>query len=336
MLLAAGSNPAASAPTITFAHVYCTGTSGGLMAASSRGRVIGIVLFGTSILVALIAIAALVGALFLAESHVQSAVKEYNDKFVAVAVAKVDLPPGTTIDPEEHLETIFYPKALHLAKDADGNEIIVTDTASLDGRVPAERIAKGDPIRAERLVAAQSGYGLSALLKERQRAVQLDLPENSIVSGFIIPGDYVDVLYTGPDPKLGGQHTKTILQAQRVLAIGTTLNQIPGSDSGAGATAGWVEPPPSVTLAMSPEDAQLVTHASTNGVVTLTLRNYVDVTKMETHGTSSYDLPGATQAQLIAKPSAVRTARNTKATPGDSAAPAQPAPNGSKVDYILR
>ncbi|MEO0606140.1 MAG: RcpC/CpaB family pilus assembly protein, partial [Myxococcota bacterium] len=70
--------------------------------------------------------------------------------------------------------------------------------------------------------------------------------------------------------------TRTMLQAVTVLAVnnrlGTSVEKLDGRYR------------PSVTLAVTPENAQKLTHAVAQGEVTLTLRNDIDVTHVETHG----------------------------------------------------
>ena len=106
------------------------------------------------------------------------------------------------------------------------------------------------------------------------------------MAGFINPGDYVDIIFTGNDSDKGGKHTMTLLQSKQVLAVGQRMAT---RDSISRRAQGG----PSVTLALTPQEAQMVTHAVRTGRVTLTLRNHVDVTKQEVHGVAPGQFIGA-------------------------------------------
>ncbi len=203
---------------------------------------------------------------------------------VSVVVAKVTLYQGQTLN-EENLEIRqvapeFVP------------ETVFRDLALVLGRVPLERIIEGEYIRSERLADPEAGVGLNALIPRGQRALSVNITNGSAVSGFLNPGNYVDVLVTiTGKPKDGSkgkdvQQTVTMLQARKVLAVDNRL----GEDNIASEDAAQAQP--SVTLALTPEEAEKMTHAHTEGTVTLTLRNDVDVTQVTTNGTRNDNLIG--------------------------------------------
>src|SRR5207245_7547748 len=98
------------------------------------------------------------------------------------------------------------------------------------------------------------------------------------VSGFITPSSRVDVLAAGgPDGGGGGDlRGKLILQNVRVLATGKSIEQRDDKP---------VEVP-TVTLLVSPEDAEKLTLATRGDPVRLTLRNFQDEAIVRTAGTS--------------------------------------------------
>src|SRR5262249_42406669 len=110
------------------------------------------------------------------------------------------------------------------------------------------------------------------------------------VSGFVTPNSRVDVLVSG-DPtdeaKEGDKKGKVILQNVRVLATGTNIEQKDEKP---------VEVP-TVTLLVSPEDAEKLTIATRAEAVRLALRNYRDEDIMPTAGIAMKTLfqpdPGA-------------------------------------------
>jgi Flp pilus assembly protein CpaB len=78
--------------------------------------------------------------------------------------------------------------------------------------------------------------------------------------------------------------TRTLLQAVTVLAVNNRL--------GGGQRIATDKVKPSVTLAVTPEQAEKITHAVTQGGVTLTLRNDIDVTHVENNGAQVENLLG--------------------------------------------
>src|SRR5208337_4573949 len=86
------------------------------------------------------------------------------------------------------------------------------------------------------------------------------------VAGFVVPGTMVDVLVTGNTTN-GDSITRTILQDLRVLAVGQKSE--PDRE---GKPQTYTE----VTLLVTPEEAEKVTMASTEGKIHLALRNTID------------------------------------------------------------
>jgi pilus assembly protein CpaB len=208
----------------------------------------------------------------------QTAVRQQD--LVGIVVATKNIEQGTTLS-AEHLEVRKVPRAFFLDTMVNAPEAVV-------GRVPRERVLVGEAIRTERLADPKAGAGLNALIPKGQRALQVELRGAAGVGGFVTPGDYVDILFTGDakgmrnadmEKLTPGKHTTTLLQSKLVLAVDDLLAV--DDDGGDGAKAA-----PSVTLALTPEEALQVAHAKQTGKVTLTLRNHVDVTRQEMQGVS--------------------------------------------------
>jgi pilus assembly protein CpaB len=203
-----------------------------------------------------------------------------------VVVAMAGLNQGITITPEmlnvAEIEPAFVPdNVFH-----DVNDVI--------GRVPAERIIQGEYIRMERLADPNAGIGLNAIIPRGQRAISIGLANGKAVSGFLNPGNYVDILLTIQSEKLDDKRTVTMLQAVKVLAVNSRLSQ--DEDEGKGRDG--AQHGASVMIALTPEDAEKITHASNAGVITLTLRNDVDVTKQITQGAHVSKLLGKEEEQV--------------------------------------
>jgi len=124
------------------------------------------------------------------------------------------------------------------------------------------------------------------------------------VAGFVTPGTRVDVLLTGTPTGSSDLQTTTVLQDVRVLASGHTLEK---------STTGEAQNAAVITLLVTPEDAQKLTLANSEGRIQLALRNPLDTRQDEVASASARGLykggaaPAPTAAvhhAVIAKPQA--------------------------------
>jgi pilus assembly protein CpaB len=128
-------------------------------------------------------------------------------------------------------------------------------------------ISKGDFILANKLAGENAGAGLPSLIPPGMRAVSVRVNEVVSVAGFVTPGTRVDVLLTGTPTGGSEPETTTVLQNVAVLASGHTLERT---------ATGEAQNTPVITLLLSPDDAQKLTLASTEGKIQLALRNPLD------------------------------------------------------------
>lgn len=148
----------------------------------------------------------------------------------------------------------------------------VTNTILID-----EAILEG------RLAVRGSGVGLAPIIPVGMRAVAVRVNDVAGVSGFVLPGMRVDVLVTGRPPDGAGTITATALQNILVLSAGTTMQ----ADS-----RGQAIQAPTVTLQVSPEQAETLTLANNEGHIQLVLRNGSDQTIEKTPGREINELYG--------------------------------------------
>jgi pilus assembly protein CpaB len=131
-------------------------------------------------------------------------------------------------------------------------------------------IQKGEFILPSKLAAENAGSGLPSLIPPGMRAVSVRVNEVVAVAGFVVPGTRVDVLLTG-NPAGGNEpQTNTVLENVAVIAAGQRLERN---------AAGDPQTTPVITLLVSPDDAQKLTLASSQGHIQLALRNPVDTRK---------------------------------------------------------
>ena len=133
-------------------------------------------------------------------------------------------------------------------------------------------IQKGEFILPSKLAAENAGSGLPALIPPGMRAVSVRVNEVVAVAGFVIPGTRVDVLLTGNPMGANEPQTTTVLENVAVIAAGQRLERN---------AAGEPQSTPVITLLVSPDDAQKLTLASSQGHIQLSLRNPVDTKKVD-------------------------------------------------------
>jgi pilus assembly protein CpaB len=194
---------------------------------------------------------------------------------IPVAVANVDLAWGTKLTPEMVKLTPFIKESLpqgYFGKKED-----------LQGRVLLAPMKMGDPIVEHRLAPLDiKTGGVAAVLQQGKRALSVKGDKVIGISGFINPGNRVDVVLTVTDPDRELEISKIILQDVPVLATGT---QIQKNEKG--------EPSPVdvYTLELTPEDAEKLALAASEGKLQFALRNAMD--------TEAVSTPGATVAQTL-------------------------------------
>jgi pilus assembly protein CpaB len=181
-----------------------------------------------------------------------------NNKKVPVVMAMQDIPPNTAITKEMLVikdipEAYVHPQALQTVEQAIGK---TSKIQLLNGQqVMTTMVASKD----------QPGNRFAYHVPDKLRAVTLAVNEVTGVGGFIVVGDRVDILLTR---ELGGIiYTSTMYQNKDILATGSMT--VPTED-------GKQKIVPTVTLSLSPAEAQNLTLAESTGKIKFTLRAPVD------------------------------------------------------------
>jgi pilus assembly protein CpaB len=211
--------------------------------------------------------------------------KRYLDKRQAggpllaqVVVAAIDLPLATTLR-AEHLALVAWPRNARPAG-------TLTDPKAAIGRVLTSRLLQAEPVLTSRLAGREAGSGLAALIPPNMRAAAVRVDDVVGVAGFIHPEDHVDVLVT-MRPQEGEPASKVILQNVKVLAVGKQIDVEQKSRSKA-------LPVTVATLLVTPEQAERLALASSQGKLLLTLRSRTDEAEVIT--------PGAVPSTLLGLP----------------------------------
>ncbi|MEJ2070991.1 MAG: Flp pilus assembly protein CpaB [Syntrophobacterales bacterium] len=187
---------------------------------------------------------------------------------VPVAVAAADLPWGTKLKKEMIKTLPFLKESLPSG--------YVSKPEKLEGRIIIAQLKKNEPITESRLApdSITSG-GVSAVLQPGKRAVAVKGDKVIGISGFIKPGNRVDVLVTMTDPRNKQEVTKIVLENVQVLATGTQIQEN---------NEGKPSPVDVYTLEVTPDEAEKLGLAATHGKLQFALRNITDDKTVLTRG----------------------------------------------------
>lgn len=181
-----------------------------------------------------------------------------------VVVADRDLPLGKEVTAADVRVTQLPTEDLPVG--------VFHNTSEVIGRGVIVDMAKNEPVLSSKVADPNAGAGLPPRIPHGMRAVSVKVNEVVAVAGFIRANSRVDVLLTGNISKENDPtkfQTTTVLQNVTVLTVGQEMQD---------RTDGKPMPDASVvTLLVSPEDAQKLTLASTQGRIQLALRNPLDL-----------------------------------------------------------
>jgi pilus assembly protein CpaB len=231
-------------------------------------------------------------------------------------VAKQDIPARTKI-------TSGMVEVRQVPQDSR-SELAYTDLSQVVGQVTRYPIATSEEVLSTKVVSlasvAKAGDSLSYVIPEGKRAVSIQVDQVISSGGLVLPGDYVDIMGVFNVTFGAGEQETTeekyfsriILQNIEVLAVAQTVVDTPPEAGATTATDGETtttdaesageqrvrntdaapEPKAStVTLSVTPQEAQLLFLAEENGVLRLAVRPYGDA--------EVQDIPFVAETELI-------------------------------------
>lgn len=208
-----------------------------------------------------------------------------------VVVAKVDIPVGSRIIPEQ-LTIAQFPANVT----PEGAVSKIDDT--LVGRVVVASISPRDPVTEVKLAPIGAAGGLSSMIPEGYRAMTVAVNDVVGVSGFIMPGTLVDIVVVIIPPRGTGSEeviSKIVLQNIKVLASGQNIDK-PKNDREVERAI------KAVTLQVTPEQAEKLALASSEGKLQLVMRNSVDQADEQTAGANKRSLLSGERAMIAPEP----------------------------------
>lgn len=228
----------------------------------------------------------------------------------SVVVAKVEVPLGTKLVAEQ-LTTVQMPS------DATPDGTFDT-TDKLVGRVTTVGVAAREPVTDFKLAPEGAAAGLSAVIPEGYRAMTVKVDDVVGISGFARPGSLVDIVVviqpTDNVANTQGPISKIVLQNIKVLASGQNIDQPKADDRQAQQVR-------AVTLQVTPEEAEKLALASTEGKLQLVMRNSIDQDDEQTQGVDKRTLLGGEHAAPQPDPGSLKSEQ-----PKQKPVPAAPRP----------
>ena len=155
-----------------------------------------------------------------------------------------------------------------------------SETNALEGRASRD-IASGEPLTLNSVLSTNGGNIVASSLEPGKRAIAIRVSPESMVGGFVNPGNHVDVILTHRIRLSGGDKslmrdtvnqfaTETVLENVRVLAIDQRATNTDEDKAKVGRT---------VTLEVSAPEAEKVAIASEMGDLSLSLRPVGDTSR---------------------------------------------------------
>jgi pilus assembly protein CpaB len=175
-----------------------------------------------------------------------------------VVTAASDMPLGTRIKAEQLVVIEVPPGTAPKGSFQHIDQVV--------GKVTSTAVVGGEILLAQRLATSDKGSALASVVDKNMRAVTVRVDDMVGVSGFLVPGNRVDVIATKTEPGSGQVRATTILSNVKVIAVDQTTPQDPNQPAVVHA----------VTLMVTPSDAELLLKGRTAGQIQLTLRNPLD------------------------------------------------------------
>ena len=167
-------------------------------------------------------------------------------------------------------------------------EGFISSNEAAVGRGVITPLRMNEPLLETKLATKDAGGGLPLAVNEGLRALSIRVDEVISVAGFVVPGTRVDILLTMVGPS-GEQTTKVIMQNVQALAAG---QQVEKDKDGKPLIVSVI------TVLVTPDQAETLALASSQGHIQLALRNTLDTTRIVTDGAKTSQLLGGRVAPV--------------------------------------
>jgi len=161
---------------------------------------------------------------------------------------------------KDDVQLIWWPESA-LPETIFRDEALLFPDGGKTPRYVMRQLEKFEPVLAVKVTEPGQPAGLTGQLAKGMRAFAVKVDVASGVSGFVQPGDHVDIYWTGSLNSVEGEVTRLIESAVKIIAVDQT------ADNGAGAAM----VARTVTVAASPEEVARLAQAQATGRLALSL-----------------------------------------------------------------
>jgi len=174
-----------------------------------------------------------------------------------IVVAAESLAYGTTMTPDNVVEIPWFSNTL-----PEGAFAVKDDLLSGGRRVVLSPLKRGEPVLLSKITGPGQRASLASLLDEGKRAVTVSVDDVRGVAGFVLPGDFVDIVLIADDGSTKRHsYSDILLEHVKVLAIDQVASEGEGQPTVAKA----------VTVEVTKEQAQKILLATNIGKLSLIL-----------------------------------------------------------------
>ena len=179
-----------------------------------------------------------------------------------IVVAAESLAYGTTMTPDSVVEIPWFSNTL-----PEGAFAVKDDVLNGGRRVVLSPMKRGEAVLRTKITGPGQRASLASLLEEGKRAVTVQVDDVRGVAGFVLPGDFVDLVIIAEDGSTKRQsYSDILLEHIKVLAIDQVASEGEGQPTVAKA----------VTVEVTKEQAQKILLATNIGKLSLILARPVE------------------------------------------------------------
>jgi pilus assembly protein CpaB len=237
-----------------------------------------------------------------------------------IVVAAESLAYGTTINPDNVVEIPWFSNAL-----PEGAFALKDDLLNSGRRVVLSPLKRGEAVLRSKITGPGQRASLASFLDEGKRAVTVSVDDVRGVAGFVLPGDFVDIVIIADDGSPKRQsYSDILLEHVKVLAIDQVASEGEGQPTVAKA----------VTVEVTKEQAQKILLATNIGKLSLILARPVESKPDPNRRVSENDI-GRTRPEPV-RPAAPPPPAPVVAAPPSNTVKITVVRNGETKEYEVR
>ena len=187
----------------------------------------------------------------------------------------------------EDVQLVYWPQN-SLPKGVFSEEAKLFPAGVKERRYILRPMDRFEPILTSKVTEPGQGAGLTGQIAKGMRAFAIKVDVASGVSGFVQPGDRVDVYWTGAVDGTGGEITRLIESSTRIIAVDQQ------ADANAGATVART-----VTVLATPSQVARLAQAQATGRLALSLVGSGDDSISETIEINSRELLDIQRKEVV-------------------------------------